>query len=192
MQKGLGIAALVLSILAIFVPVAGPWLTVLVAVMAAFAYGPGLGMAVAAIIINIVNLIFLSPQVWAALALNPAIALVLFGAQVAAMIVLIVLHKKHQPSITVTTGTSEEIAQRATTTVPTIPESEPASLIQPIPSPILMESEAPAEKESSETRLQPVTTLKPDVIGVSKWALPLSGFIAAAVVGTLGYSLYET
>ena len=100
MQKGLGIAALVLSIFAVLIPIAGPWLTILVAAMAAFAYGPGLGMAIAAIIINVVHLIFLSPQVWVAVAELPPVAIVLFGPQVAAIVVLVVLHKKHQPSAT--------------------------------------------------------------------------------------------
>jgi hypothetical protein len=45
----------------------------------------------------------LTQQGWSALAVAPTIALVLFVVQVVAMIGLIVLHKKHQPSVTAIT-----------------------------------------------------------------------------------------
>lgn len=56
MQKSLGIAALAISIIAIFIPFLGTWMTVLVAALAAFAYGPGLSMATAAIVIDIFHI----------------------------------------------------------------------------------------------------------------------------------------
>lgn len=65
MQKSLGIAALVISIIAIFIPFLGTWMTVLVAALAAFAYGPGLSLAIAAIVIDIFHIFFLSPLLWA-------------------------------------------------------------------------------------------------------------------------------
>ncbi len=65
MQKGLGIAALVLSIIAMFVPFLGSWLTILVAVFAAFAYGPGLALAIAGIVIDLIHLFLFSPLLWA-------------------------------------------------------------------------------------------------------------------------------
>lgn len=103
-MQGLGIAALVLSIVAIFVPVIGPWLTILVVLMAAFAYGRGLALAIAAIVIDVVNLAFLSPQLWlGAASLTPqsmrqgnlwgVAIVVLFASQLVAFIVVLVLHK---------------------------------------------------------------------------------------------------
>lgn len=65
MQKSLGIAALAISIIAIFIPFLGTWLTVLVAALAAFAFGPGFSMAIAGIVINIFHIFFLSPLLWA-------------------------------------------------------------------------------------------------------------------------------
>lgn len=64
MQKALGIAALVIAIVAIFVPVYGPWVTVLAAGLAAFAFGPGFGLGLAAIILNVCNVIFMSPSIY--------------------------------------------------------------------------------------------------------------------------------
>jgi hypothetical protein len=56
MQKGLGITALVIAIIVIFVPFAGSWLTILVALLAAFAAGEGFGLGIAAIFINVVHI----------------------------------------------------------------------------------------------------------------------------------------
>lgn len=65
MQKGLGIAALVIAILAMFVPFLGTWLTVLAGLLAAFAFGSGIGLGVASIVINVVHILFFSPLLWA-------------------------------------------------------------------------------------------------------------------------------
>lgn len=65
MQKGLGISALVLSIIAIFIPLLGTRLTVVAAGLAAFAYGPGFALGVAGIVIDILHIFFLSPLLWA-------------------------------------------------------------------------------------------------------------------------------
>lgn len=65
MQKSLGIAALVISIIAIFIPFLGTWLTILVAGLAAFAVGPGFSLGIAGIIVNIFHIFFLSPLLWA-------------------------------------------------------------------------------------------------------------------------------
>lgn len=65
MQKSLGIAALAISIIAIFIPFIGTWLTILVAALAAFATGPGFALAVAGLVINVFHIFFLSPLLWA-------------------------------------------------------------------------------------------------------------------------------
>jgi len=103
MQKGLGIAALVISILAVSIPVFGPWFTILAAFLAAFAYGPGLGFAVATIIIDVVNILFLSPTVWMDTAMmakgvgrGHGQVFIFLGSQLVALIVLIVLHKRRK------------------------------------------------------------------------------------------------
>lgn len=64
MQKGLGIAALIIAIIAMFIPFLGTWLTVLAGLLAAFAYGQGLGLGVASIAINITHIFFFSPLLW--------------------------------------------------------------------------------------------------------------------------------
>jgi hypothetical protein len=61
MEKGLGIAALVVAIIAMFIPFVGTWLTILVAILAAFAAGEGFGLGIAAIIINVIHIFFFSP-----------------------------------------------------------------------------------------------------------------------------------
>jgi hypothetical protein len=69
MAKGLGIAALVISILSIFVPVVTlyvVWLALALAAVAGF-----LGdrvFPIASLVICLVNIVFLSPLTWAALA----------------------------------------------------------------------------------------------------------------------------
>ncbi len=65
MEKGLGIAALVVAIIAMFIPFLGTWLTILVAILAAFAAGEGFGLGIAAIIINVIHIFFFSPLLWA-------------------------------------------------------------------------------------------------------------------------------
>lgn len=105
MNKGLGISALVLAIISIFIPVIGPWLAVVAALLAAFSYGSALAFGIATLVINFVNVIFLSPSLWihgalvskgaemhgAEVAFLPWIVL---GAQAIALVVLIALHVK--------------------------------------------------------------------------------------------------
>jgi len=107
MQKGLGIAALVAAIIAMFVPFLGTWLTVVAGLMAAFAFGPGIGLGIASIVINIVHIVFFSPLLWAsqgvaeiAKATNANIDTVflpwiLIIAQIGAGLLLYVLHRKY-------------------------------------------------------------------------------------------------
>jgi hypothetical protein len=104
MHKGLGIGALIVSIVAIFSPVIGIWLTVLAAILAAFAFGEGIAFGIASIVTNIVNLLFLSPSVWL-LAVGGAgmdsgttttMLLVLFGTQIAAGVFLFLRHKSYK------------------------------------------------------------------------------------------------
>lgn len=117
MQKGLGIAALVVAVIATFIPFLGTWLTVLVAGLAIFAAGPGFGLAIASLVINVVHIFFLSPLLWASgglemLAHEAAIASgqeapgsgfrllpwILIGIQVAAFALLSRANKKRVPS----------------------------------------------------------------------------------------------
>ncbi|MGH8579735.1 MAG: hypothetical protein ACREVK_06285, partial [Gammaproteobacteria bacterium] len=111
MQKGLGIAALVLAIMSISIPVVGPWITVLSALMAAFAYGSALPLGIASIVINVVNILFLSPSIWIQGALVSAGAemhgdkivffpWIVLGAQAIASAVLIVFHIKSKSTPT--------------------------------------------------------------------------------------------
>ncbi len=94
MEKGLGIGSLVLAILAIFIPVIGIWLTIISATLAVFAVGTGFGLGIGAIIVNFINLLFLSPLVWAYLSTAPIISIFLIGVQVVALIILIKRNKK--------------------------------------------------------------------------------------------------
>ncbi|WP_295581504.1 hypothetical protein [uncultured Lamprocystis sp.] len=116
MQKGLGIAALVIAILAMFIPFAGTWLTLLVALLAVFAYGPGLGLGIASLVVNVVHILFLSPLLWATQGLASVgaeasgeqivfLPWVLIGAQVAAFAVLLILNGRLVRPATAT-GTS--------------------------------------------------------------------------------------
>lgn len=94
MNKSLGIAALVIAILAIFVPVLGPWMTLLVAGMAIFATGPGFAMGLAAIILSAINVSMMSPSIWLAAAAGHSFGTFLVIVQVIAAIVLFVRNKK--------------------------------------------------------------------------------------------------
>ena len=110
MQKGFGFAALIIAFVAIFVPLFGPWMTILAAGLAAFAYGPGLPFGVATLILDTINILFLSPSLWVAQAVlsigaaethqhAPVLPYVLLGAQGLAVIVLIVLHQRFKKGI---------------------------------------------------------------------------------------------
>jgi len=112
MQKGLGIAALVVAIIAIFVPFAGTWLTILAGALAAFAAGMGFSLGIAAIIINVIHIMFFSPLLWATQGLAEIGAAntgedvvflpwILIVAQIIALVVLIMFNKKakSQPAI---------------------------------------------------------------------------------------------
>ena len=110
MQKGFGFAALIIAFIAIFIPLAGPWMTILAAGLAAFAYGQGLPFGIATIILDAVNIIFLSPSLWVAQAIvsigaaethqhAPFFPYVLLGAQGLAVLVLIALHQRFKKGV---------------------------------------------------------------------------------------------
>lgn len=61
-MKAFGISALVLSIVAIFLPIIGVFLAGLSGALAIVAAGSSLTLGLSAVIINIVNIIFLSPS----------------------------------------------------------------------------------------------------------------------------------
>jgi len=110
MQKGRGIAALVIAIIAMFTPFLGTWLTIVVAIMAVFAYGPGLGLGIAAIAINVIHIFFFSPLLWATQAAMsigeaagagdvPFLPWFLVAIQIGAAVVLFMLHKRSKGAI---------------------------------------------------------------------------------------------
>ena len=61
-MKAFGISALVLSIVAIFIPIIGVFLSGLSGVLAALSAGKNLALGLSAVIINVVNILFLSPS----------------------------------------------------------------------------------------------------------------------------------
>ena len=61
-MQAFGISSLVLAILAIITPIAGVFLTGLSGVLAFFSAGKSTGLGFSAVILNIINIIFLSPS----------------------------------------------------------------------------------------------------------------------------------
>lgn len=103
-MKALGIIAMIFAIVAIFVPVIGPYLTIVCALLAAFAAGPGLTFGAVAIGINILNVTLLSPSLWVMASASEAenagsgsavllgMGVIFVGAQVVSAIILTVVH----------------------------------------------------------------------------------------------------
>ncbi len=113
-MAALGITAMIIAIVAIFVPIVGPYLTLLCALLAAFAGGKGLTFGIVAILLSTINIIFLSPSLLITAAsvgtaagasaessevaievgggILAGMGIILIGAQVLALIVLIVVH----------------------------------------------------------------------------------------------------
>ncbi len=97
-MKALGITAMIVAIVSIFMPIIGVYLTIVSAILAAFAAGPGITFAGVALLVNLVNLVFMSPSLWITQAsahsaggTGPGAYLV--AIQVIAAIVLAVVHK---------------------------------------------------------------------------------------------------
>jgi len=112
-MKALGITAMIFAIVAIFVPIVGPYLTIVCALLAAFSAGPGITFGAVAIGVNILNVTFLSPSLWmmagAAETENAGsgsdvllgMGVVFIGIQIVAAVILILMHifwKKKQAS----------------------------------------------------------------------------------------------
>ena len=98
-MKALGITSMIIAIIAIFIPIIGVYLTVICAILAAIAAGPGLTYGVVAILVNTINLVFMSPSLWltevaAASATGEfaGMGAVLIGVQVVALVILIALN----------------------------------------------------------------------------------------------------
>ena len=103
-MKALGISAMIIAIISIFVPVVGPYLTILCALLIAFSAGEGIVFGSVAIIVNIVNVAFLSPSLWLTAAAGEAdsagsggavllgMGVIFIGAQVVAAIIMAILH----------------------------------------------------------------------------------------------------
>lgn len=97
-MKALGITAMIVAIVSIFMPLVGVYMTVVAGILAAFAAGPGITFAGVAIMVNLVNLVFMSPSLWITQAsahssggTGPGAFLV--AVQVIAAIVLAFVHK---------------------------------------------------------------------------------------------------
>lgn len=111
-MQALGLAALLLSLVMIFLPVMGAYGTPLPGLMAAMAFGRGFTMGMAALLINLVNVLFLSPILW--LSKNAGLEhddltpmLVLIGLavfQVVCGVVLILLHRRRSRRLTHSIG----------------------------------------------------------------------------------------
>jgi hypothetical protein len=112
--KALGIIAMIFAIVAIFVPVFGPYLTLVCALIAAFSAGPGLTFGIVAIGVNVLNVAFLSPSLWllataaesnetgAGSDVLVGLGILFISAQVLAAIVLGIVHfawKRKQPDV---------------------------------------------------------------------------------------------
>lgn len=61
-MKAFGIAALIFAIIGIFIPVIGYFLAGLSGVLAIFAAGKGTTLGLSAVIVNFINILFLSPS----------------------------------------------------------------------------------------------------------------------------------
>jgi hypothetical protein len=61
-MKAFGITALVFSVIGIFIPVIGYFIAGLSGILAFFSAGNGTTLGLSAVIINIVNILFLSPS----------------------------------------------------------------------------------------------------------------------------------
>jgi len=112
-MKALGIIAMIFAIVAIFVPVLGPYLTIVCALLAAFAGGAGLTYGAVAIGVNILNVALLSPSLWIMAGAAEAetqgsgsdvllgMGILFIGIQVIAAVVLIIVHsiwkRNHSP-----------------------------------------------------------------------------------------------
>lgn len=103
-MKAIGITAMIIAILSIFIPLGGVYLTVVSALLAAFAAGQGLTFAGVALLINIFNLAFMSPTLWITQAsahssghTGPGAFLVFV--QIIAAVVLAVLHKNKMKKV---------------------------------------------------------------------------------------------
>ena len=118
-MKALGITAMIFAIVAIFVPIVGPYLTLICALLAAFSGGRGLTFGIVAILVNIINVVFLSPSLWITAGMAEAEAagsgsavvagmgVIFIGVQVVAALVLIAVHlvwKSKQSKVTEATA----------------------------------------------------------------------------------------
>lgn len=93
-NKSFGVAAIIIAVLAIFVPVFGPWMSILVAGLAVLATGTGFAMGLAAIILSAINVMMLSPSIWLAASAGHSFGTFLVIVQVVAAGVLFVKNKK--------------------------------------------------------------------------------------------------
>lgn len=103
-MKALGITAMIFAIISIFVPFVGPYLTIVGALLAAFSAGPGITFGTVAILVNLLNVIFLSPSLWLTAGMAEAdqvgsgdavlagMGIIFIGAQLVAIIILSIIH----------------------------------------------------------------------------------------------------
>ena len=100
-DKGMGILAIIVAGIAIFIPVVGVYLTILSGILAALAYGQRAFLGYIAIGINFISLFFLSPLLWVAASAETAsensiagLVWFLLGTQVIALLFLLWKKKK--------------------------------------------------------------------------------------------------
>lgn len=112
-MKALGITSMILAIIATLLPGVGPYLTVVCALLASMAWGPGLTYGAVAILLSIVNLVLLSPSLWLTVGLTrlPQVGGYLIAAQLAAGIVLFV-HVLWSRSLRTNVGDPDEPRRR--------------------------------------------------------------------------------
>lgn len=90
-MKGLGITALVIAIGSLFIPFIGAYTTVLSGLLAAFGANRGFSLSLAALAVNVINIIIFSPTMWITTGLL-GMGAVLLGIQVIALIVLLMIN----------------------------------------------------------------------------------------------------
>ena len=90
MSLAFGVIALLSSLFAFFIPLFGGWVTMLSAIFGGFSSGRGFAFGLAAIILNLVNLVLMSPAMW----LMIPFALFFITVQVIALVLLVVNNNK--------------------------------------------------------------------------------------------------
>lgn len=106
-MKGLGITALVIAIGSLFIPFVGAYTTVLSGLFAAFGANRGFSLSLAALAINVINIVIFSPTMWITTGLL-GMGAVLLGIQVIALIVLLMINSTQTQTATHSPSASQQ------------------------------------------------------------------------------------